>query len=371
MSVRFVGVVVALALACPLTALAAGPELPVKAYMLVDPATKAVVASRAADERRPIASITKLMTAYVVIRSRPDLTRVVRVPASAVVGESNVGLRAGDEITIGKLLEALLVPSANDAAITLAVATAGSEAAFVRRMNQTARRLGMRRTVYRNPHGLDQAGHLSTARDQLRLLGVVRQRAIVRRLAKQTSFTIDGRRYAATDTLFGRYAGFEGGKTGHTSGAGWSLVGTAARNGVRLDGIVLGATAEEDRDPSFATLLDWGFRKYHRVEMVRRKQVIGVVPATDGSTVNAQAAAPISVLVGPGRRYRLRVELADQVAPPIDRGAALGAVVVLDGEREVARAALVSDRAVAVPPLAVRLRSGVGTVLRGFRDYLS
>ena len=147
---------------------AAAPTVDADAYLLVDPATNAVLAQRAPDRELPMASTTKMMTALVTLESA-DLDDVMTVPPDAAVGGSTGSLQAGERLTVRELLTALLVASGNDAAVTLAEGVAGSQAAFVRRMNRRAAELGLTETHFANPHGLDAPGHHSSARDLVAL----------------------------------------------------------------------------------------------------------------------------------------------------------------------------------------------------------
>lgn len=340
-----------------------------RAYLLVDDATGVVLAEQRADARRSVASLTKMMTAYVALRDAPDLDASFVVPASAVaIGESGVGLRVGERLPLRTLLEALLVPSANDAAQTIAVGVGGSRAAFVARMNAAARELRMRRTHYVTTHGLDAPRQFSTARDQLLLARAVLDEPIVSELIRQSSFALHGQTFPATDTLVGAYAGFAGGKTGHTDEAGWCLVGSATRGDVRLWAIVLGAADERSRDASMARLLDYGFRQYHVRELVADGASVTRVAVTGGSlpAVDLVAADAITTLVAPGRPLRLVVRAPASIAAPVRRGAAIATVEAIAGDTPVGRIDLVATADVPARGLADRLRDR----LRRLRDHL-
>ena len=149
-----------------------------------------------------------------------------------------------------------LVPSANDAATALAVAAGGSEPRFVALMNRKARELGLTGTHYRNPHGLDEPGHVSTARDIAVLLRDALRVPVIRRYAGMSRATLsDGRVVESTDNLLGRFGGVVGGKTGHTANAGWSQAALARRGGVAITAVVLDSPSEAQRDTDLAALL--------------------------------------------------------------------------------------------------------------------
>lgn len=371
---------IAVAAACAvLTAVVAGPaaaEAPVvqaQAYVVESSVDGRTLAARAADRPRAMASLTKLMTA-IVARQRVPLEDVVVVPAAAArVGESTLSLRVGQRVTVRDLLAGTLVPSANDAATALAIhAGDGSLPRFVAAMNATARRLGLTGTTYRNPHGLDEPGHVSTARDSARLLRAALRDPVIRRYAGAASARLsDGTLVESTDNLIDRVGGFLGGKTGHTATAGWSQVAAARRNGVTITATVLGEPTESQRDDDLAALLRWGLASY------RPSRVID--PARDYAAVTVGwGMAPLR-LVAPraitrpaptGRPLVERVVAPLTATLPVRRGQRMGTVVVLDGTRVVARSPLVADREVAAPGMLRRARYLSGRTARHLLGWL-
>ena len=329
--------------------------IPAQAWVVVDDADGAVLAGRRARTPRAVASITKLMTAYLTLRSAPP-GRVLRVPAAATrIGEAGVQLRPGARVRVGALLDALLVPSANDAAETLAVGLAGSERAFVRRMNAAAARLGMRDTVYRAPYGLDAPGQHSTALDSARLARVLMRDARFRRVVRKRAVVVAGRRFVTTNDLLGAYPGLDGVKTGHTDEAGWSLVGSAWRDGRRMYVAALGARDAERRDLAVRRLLDWGFDRYRPVRLVRAGQVFGSVPLPwDGGHVEVAAQESLDRVLRVGTPTGERVVLPGAVTLPLRRGDRLGHVEVSVAGKRVGTVPLVATRDVAAPSLLDR-----------------
>jgi D-alanyl-D-alanine carboxypeptidase (penicillin-binding protein 5/6) len=216
-----------------------------------------------------MASITKLMTVLVALdHSRLDDVVVV-TPAAAGVGESTLNLRVGERLTVRDLAIGALVPSANDAATALAVhAGGGSVARFVGLMN--AKRVpSASATRFRNPHGLDQAGHHSTARDVVALLTAALRRPFIRSWSGQRTATIAGGRVVeSTDDLIGRLPQLVGGTTGHTTGAGWAQVAAAQAGDVRVTAAVLGSPTEEQRNRDLEALLRFGLTQYRAIRAV-------------------------------------------------------------------------------------------------------
>jgi D-alanyl-D-alanine carboxypeptidase len=238
------------------------------ASMVIDVRTGEVLYSRNADTRLYPASLTKMMTLYVTFEAIKNgeitLDTVVSVSKRAAAEPpSKLGLRAGQKITIRNLIRAAAIKSANDAATALGEAVGGSEAAFARRMNRTAKALGMTRSTFKNAHGLTEAGHLSTARDMTTLgrhlfFDYPQYFNIFSR--KKTS--VAGRVVHSTNRKFlSAYEGADGIKTGYTVAAGFNLVASAHRGNKRIIAAVFGGRSTAARNAKMAKLLDLGFKR--------------------------------------------------------------------------------------------------------------
>jgi serine-type D-Ala-D-Ala carboxypeptidase (penicillin-binding protein 5/6) len=299
-----------------------------------------------------MASITKLMTALVALE-HARLDEVVTVPTVAAgVGESTIFLRRGERIPVRDLVVAALVPSANDASVALAHHVGrGSVSGFVELMNEKARALGLLDTHYANPHGLDAPGHVSSARDAVRLARVALRNPVIRRTVGLEQATIaSGRTVSSTDDLLSRYGPLLGGKTGHTTGAGWAQVAAARAGGVTVFAAVLGEPTRAQRNDDLEALLRWGLREYRRVTAVATGRTYATV-ATPYDRPRVRLVARRAV-IRPQRVERPLVERV--VAPtavvlPVARGQRLGEVRVFDGRRLVASAPLVAAEAVSAP----------------------
>ncbi len=214
-----------------------------------------------ADRPRVVGSITKLMTAHLVLRAG-GLDETVTVPNLRLQpDESRAGLVPGERLDRRALLRLLLVPSANDAAETLASTSAVGRSGFVRAMNRAARRLGLEDTHYVNPSGMPAPGQRSSARDSVRLARMLADDPRVRRIARMRAVRAPGGggRLAATNTLLGRVPGVDGLKTGHVADR-WSMVATSTGRGGRIFTAVLGAPTEAARDRDAHCLLTVGRR---------------------------------------------------------------------------------------------------------------
>ncbi len=335
----------------PATA-ATPPALSAPSSILVQPQTGDVVTSRGADRRRPIASITKLMTALLALERRRLSDRMTTVGYAAAPAESVAGFGAGERVTNADLVRALLVASGNDAAATIAVNVGGSTRGFVRLMNQRARRAGLTRTSFDDPIGLS-AGNASTARDLAKLALLVRRNAFARAVMNRPTVVIRSgdrvRVLANRNTLVGAVSWVSGVKTGHTQSAGWCLVGSGSRNGVELVSVVLGTPSEAARNADTLALLRWGFTRYRRVTAASPATTVARVPVTDQD--RRAAIVPertVRVVVRRGERPRLKATgLPAELEGPVARGTRVGELLVTRRGRTVARVPLVTAAAVA------------------------
>jgi D-alanyl-D-alanine carboxypeptidase (penicillin-binding protein 5/6) len=351
----------------------AAPQIAAASWYLVGE-DGAVLARRDAARAHAIASITKLMTAVVVLE-HARLDDVVRVsPLAADVGESTVYLRAGEELTVADLLRATLVPSANDAAEALALHVGGGSAdRFVDLMNAKAAELGLRDTHFENPHGLDQRGHVSSARDVTALLRYALGVSFIRDALQRSSVVLPGGpAFPTTDDLLQSWAPLIGGKTGHTQDAGWSETAAASRGGVTVYGAVLGSDTRSSRNDALQELLSFGLDQYRRVQVV------------DGARSYARAKTgygqPAVELVAPRtlvRAVRLGTPLVERVvapsalALPVAKGQRLGRVEVYDGNRLVASSNLVAADAVADAGLWAKAKWHATQTARNLLDLVT
>jgi D-alanyl-D-alanine carboxypeptidase (penicillin-binding protein 5/6) len=279
------------------------PTIDVPAAILADLDDGQVMFAKAPEARLPIASLTKVMTALLVLQRRQLDDHVVVSPDAVFDGDdygasSTLGLRAGERRTVRELLDALMLQSANDAALALAIDVSGSEERFVRLMNDRARALGMRHTRFYSPSGLDDRGR-STARELMLLTRAAYATKGFGQIVSARFRTIPAprgrpRRVQNRNALLWLYPGAIGTKTGFTARAGYCLIATAERRDRRLVAVVLG-----DRDEAFseaATLLSHGFEGFSEETLVRAGEPIGTV-AIRGGTVPVQADRAITALV--------------------------------------------------------------------------
>ncbi len=262
------------------------PRIGAAAAVLADLDTGQVLFAQNADQRRPIASLTKIMTALLVLqRTKPSDVVVVSAQVAdpaPVPGVSNLGLEPGERISIEQLLYALILQSANDAAVALAERASGSVPAFVDAMNGAARALGARDTRFESPNGLDDDG-FSTAADILTITRAAYEEPLFAKIAATKVHEVPPPQPGGTprviqnrNVLLWLYPGAIGAKTGFTSAAGYCVVGVAERDGLRLVSVVLGDTSEPFSDA--AALLNYGFDGFERRLLVEEGEPFGTVP---------------------------------------------------------------------------------------------
>jgi D-alanyl-D-alanine carboxypeptidase (penicillin-binding protein 5/6) len=346
----FAAVAIAAALAAPVRASStAEPQIEAAAWYLVGE-DGAVLARSRASQPRAIASITKLMTAIVVLE-HARLTDLVEVSSRAAgIGESTVYLRPGEELTVADLLRATLIPSANDAAEALALYVGdGSADRFVDLMNEKARALGLADTRFENPHGLDEPGHASSAHDVTALLRYALGVPFIRDALQRFTYTLPGgRTFPTTDDLLQSWAPLDAGKTGHTRDAGWSETAAARGAGVTVYGAVLGSSSREARNEALRRLLTYGLAQYRRVQVIERSRVYAEAETGYGQPeVELVAQRPVVSAVRAGRSLLERVVAPTVLALPVEEGQRVGRVEVYDGNRLVASSNLVAAETVA------------------------
>jgi D-alanyl-D-alanine carboxypeptidase (penicillin-binding protein 5/6) len=355
-------VAVMLAAVAEANAPSGAPALQARAAIVVEATSGDVLLSKNARQRRAIASATKLMTVLVALQ-RTDLDDIFSAPsynASAI--ESQIGLRAGERMSVRDLLRATLLPSANDAAATIAIGTMGSTAAFVAEMNRRAAALGLKDTHFTTPIGLDDPGNYSSARDLAKLALRLRRYEFFRRTTDLPSATLRSgsrkRTVLNRNTLVRRVDVVDGVKTGHTNRAGYVLVGSARRAGVTVVSVVLGEPSEAARDADSLALLRYGLSSYEAVTPLPQGRVLGKIALRyrGSDSVAVVAGATVKRVLRSGARTRVTVTgLPAEVDGPLPRGTPVGTAIVRLGDDVLARVPVVTARPVAEAGLGTRL----------------
>lgn len=314
-----------------------------RAWVVIDQASGRELAAYQADLPLAPASLTQLMTAYVLlgdIRSnRLSLGTLLTVPEAAAQADgARVFLKAGDQVSVDTLIQAMLVQSASDATVTLAIGVDGSEAAFVERMNREAKRLGMTKTHFMNATGLSEPGHESSARD-LALLS----RALLRdfperqKLFAQKELPFKGVTYYNGNRLLWRDRTVNGLKVGRTAQAGYCMAASAERGDQRRIAVVLGERSDAQRTQDALRLLNYGFENFDSVLLYRARQRVRTASLYRGTrtTVGMGFEQDFHLLVPMGSAARLKAEVITQqpIVAPIRRGQRIGALrLTLDGK---------------------------------------
>ena len=319
------------------------PQIAGSSWVLKDPLSGRVIMEHNSHERLPPASLTKMMTAYIVEREldegRISMTDMVPISVKAWrTGGSRTFVREGTQVSVEDLLKGVIIQSGNDASVALAEFVAGSEDAFVDIMNQQARQLGMNNTNFENSTGLPHPNQYSTAYD-LALLA----KAIIEDYPENyplyavKSFTYNNIRQPNRNSLLWRDESVDGLKTGHTEEAGYCLVASAKRDNTRLIAAVMGASSAEVRAREVQKMLNYGFRYYETERLFRAGQELVDAKVWGGKSdqISVGLAEDVFVTIPRGARDKLEstVDLDSVIKAPIKVGDELGRIqVMLDGE---------------------------------------
>ena len=352
-------------------------DVPCAAAVLIDEDSGTVLYEKNADERRPVASITKVMTLLLTFEAlqagKIALGDIVPVSEHAYhMGGSQIWLEPGEQLTLQEMLKAICISSANDAAVAVAEFVAGSEPAFVDAMNARAAALGMTATHFANACGLDEEGHLSSARD----VAVMSREMLlhhpeVREYCTVWMDTLRGGRTQLVNTnkLLKSYPGITGLKTGTTGKAGVCITASAERDGLRLIAVVLGASSGKERFEAAKTLLDYGFAHYDSAEVTLPDDAPEELRVKRGTaeTTTLDYAAPERLLVpkGEGRDLQTKILLPDTLQAPVRQGSPVGSWQLLRGETVLQELPICAAQDVQALSFGYCLRYLVHTVLLG------
>ena len=321
----------------------APPQLATEGHILLDAATGTVIIEENAEMRLPPASLTKIMTSYIIAseiqQGRISLDDLVPISVKAWKMEgSRMFIREGTEVKVADLIRGIVIQSGNDASVAMAEFIAGDEDAFADVMNQVAQKLGMTRTQFKNATGLPDEGHYTTAKD-LSILA----RALIRdfpehyKIYKEKYFSYNDIRQANRNSLLWRDDAVDGMKTGHTRAAGFCLVASAEKKDMRLVSVVMGATSERSRSTESQKLINYGFRYFESVklydglESLRRVKVWGGLH--ESLDVGIEAPARLTIPTGARGALAAEVTLDPVIKAPVSQGQTLGLLrISLEGE---------------------------------------
>ena len=325
--------------------------------------------ARGPEDRRAMASTTKIMTAVIVLE-RANLDEIVTIGTVDLrPDESSMGLRKGERVTVRDLLEGMLIASGNDAATALAQQVGGDVPSFVKLMNEKAKALDLVNTHYADPEGLDAPGHYTSAEDLTSLARYAMRFPEFRRIVATPKSIIRSDKYThvlkSTDQMLGRYDGFEGVKTGNTKDAGYCFVAAAKRGDVELYATVLGAANEAGRFGQALKVIEWGFAHYKTTQVTTAGDHLGRIRVSDylERTVAVETgettSTPVFDIAGPVRR---RVQLAADVAAPVKRGQRVGTVTMFQGDKLLAQVPAVASADIPAPTFGQRVAFFFGRI---------
>lgn len=319
-------------------------DVPCQAAILIDEDSGTVLYEKNADESRPIASITKIMTLLLTFEAleagKVSLSDTVPVSEHAYhMGGSQIWLEPGEQLTLDEMLKAICISSANDAAVAVAEFIGGSEPVFVERMNARAKELGMQSTTFRNACGLDEDGHLSTARD----VAIMSREMLLNHLEIENYCTVwmDTLRGGATqlvntNKLLKSYNGITGLKTGTTGKAGVCISASASRDDLRLIAVVLGSSSGKERFAAATSLLDYGFAMFESALVPIPADAPKTLPVQKGeeSALELCYTAPERCLAvkGQGSALQAEVELPQTLEAPIREGSVIGSLNIKNSQ---------------------------------------
>ncbi|HKZ13701.1 MAG TPA: D-alanyl-D-alanine carboxypeptidase family protein [Solirubrobacterales bacterium] len=342
-----------------------GPKVLAKSWALIDGRTGEVLTSHAGNERRLIASTTKLMTAYVAMHDLPLEKSVTAQPYEYEFGESVMGLQAGEKVSVRDLLYGLILLSAGDAAHTLAIESAGSVKKFVGQMNRYAAALGLTNTHYQNPIGLDSKQNYSSALDLAALTEELEKDPAFAKIADTRETTLKSlhppRKIKTINELLEMAPWVTGVKTGHTWKAGYVLVGSGSRHGIRLISVAIDAPTDETRFSDNLELLEWGFRQYrHRKVLRKGEELAGPAIRYSGGKLPLVVAHDLEVAMRDGQHAEVEVDAPQKVSGPIRRGAPLGTATVTVAGLRAGAVPLVASRSIPAASAFDKARGWIG-----------
>ncbi|WP_243290134.1 D-alanyl-D-alanine carboxypeptidase family protein [Bacillus sp. FJAT-47783] len=331
----------------------------VRSAILMERDTGEVLFSRNEDEKLPPASMTKIMTMLLIMeeldKGSLKLDEKVRTSENAAsMGGSQIFLEAGEEMTVEDLLKGIAIASGNDASVAMAERISGSEEAFVNKMNEKAKELGLKNTHFKNPTGLPEEGHYSSAQD---MAIMAKELLKYEDITKYTGAYEDYLRQNTdkkfwlvnTNRLVKFYSGVDGVKTGYTTEAKYCLTATAKKGDMRVIAVVFGAPTPKHRNAQVTKMLDYAYSQYETHPLFSRNEKVSEVKISKGSDkhVNLVTSEPISILTKKGENIddmKQEVVFKEDVQAPVKEGDKLGTLVLKKGEEIKVESPLIAEK---------------------------
>ncbi len=332
------------------------PKVAAKAFILMDYNSGQIIAEENAYESLNPASLTKMMTSYVIghevkignISLDDKVTISNKAWSKNFPDSSKMFIEVGKQVSVADLNRGIIIQSGNDACVAMAEHIAGTEDGFVNMMNSWAEQLGMKDSYFENSHGLDSENHKTTAYD-MAILGAALIRDVPEEyhIYSEKSFTFNGiKQYNRNGLLWDKSMNVDGIKTGHTSGAGYNLVTSATKDGMRLVSVVMGTASESARKAESKKLLSYGFRFFETItpykageKFVTQKIWYGDKPSVD---LGVMTDTPITINRGQAKNLQANFELDKELSAPLAKGEVVGRVFFQLGDKDIAQFPLVT-----------------------------
>ena len=328
------------------------PQIKATSYILLDAQTNKVIVEYEADERNPPASLTKIMTTYLVEQmiQRGVVERGEKVPVSIKAWKaegSKMFIREGTEVDLMDLLRGVVIQSGNDASIALAEFVAGDEASFAQMMNEQAEKLGMLNSNFLNSTGLPDEGHYSSARDMALLTkDMIKRFPEHYQLYSERSFKFNNIEQPNRNRLLRYDRSVDGVKTGYTKAAGYCLVASAERNGMRLISVVMGAENDDSRVRESQKLLTYGFRNFETSTIYEESEIVKSAPLFYGveEVISLGVSQNVSVTIPRGSYEKLeaQIKVPKIIEAPVRKGDVLGELLLMMDEEAIYRTSVIS-----------------------------
>lgn len=334
----------------------AAPEVNAKGYILIDYHTGKVLAEGNADIPLAPASLTKVMTSYVVgteikngnIKPEDQVTISENAWAKKYSDSSKMFIEVGATISVDELNRGIIIQSGNDACVAIAEHIAGTEGAFVELMNAHAKRLGMENTTFTNSHGLPDAEQRTTARDMAKLsVALIHDVPEEYKIYAEKEYVFNGiKQYNRNGLLWDKTLNVDGIKTGHTAEAGFSLITSATKDGMRLISVVMGTDSAKTREAENKKLLTYGFRFFETFSPYKAGEVFASqrVWQGDKESINLGVLSETPITLQRGQRKNLKADfkLSQLLVAPIAKGQVVGTLYLKQGEEDIAEFPLVA-----------------------------
>ncbi len=328
------------------------PQIKATSYILLDAQTNKVIVEYEADERNPPASLTKIMTTYLVEQmiQRGVVERSEKVPVSIKAWKaegSKMFIREGTEVDLMDLLRGVVIQSGNDASIALAEFVAGDETSFAQMMNEQAEKLGMLNSNFVNSTGLPDEGHYSSARDMALLTkDMIKSFPEHYRLYSERSFKFNNIEQPNRNRLLRYDRSVDGVKTGYTKAAGYCLVASAERDGMRLISVVMGTANDDSRVRESQKLLTYGFRNFETSRIYEESEIVKSAPLFYGveEVISLGVSKNVSVTIPRGSYEKLeaQIKVPKIIEAPVKKGDVLGELLLMMDEEAIYRTSVIS-----------------------------